>query len=107
MMLVPVTDILTAAHGGVSHLVAGGLFPDNPATAPSSQASTSFGQLIGDLKWVGGVAAIVGILVLVIVGVVAHRRQEGMMEHFAGFVKILALLIVMGSAVSVVSTFVA
>jgi len=106
MMLVPVTDVLAAAHSGVTHLLAGGLFPDSPATAPSSQASTLFGQLLGDMKWIGGVAAIIGIMVLVIVGVVAHRRQEGMMEHFAGFIKILALLVIMGSAVSIVSTFV-
>ncbi|MDQ6783260.1 MAG: hypothetical protein M3063_07445 [Actinomycetota bacterium] len=78
----------------------------NPApTAPSSQVSNAFNTLVGDLKWIAGAAAVVGIIVLVIMGVVAHREGRGVTDVFGGFVKVIFLLIIASSAVTLVTTF--
>lgn len=84
----------------------GGLFPNTAPTAPGGQAQAAFGTLLGDLKWVTGALAIIGVFVVAMMGVIAHRRSESVMEHFGGFLKILGLLIVVSSSVSVVTTFI-
>jgi hypothetical protein len=90
----------------VPHHLAGDLFPNSGPTAPSPQAASELSQIFGYLKWAAGAAAVIGMVIVVIMGVVAHRRGEGVMEHFGGFVKILGLLVVLGSALSVVSALV-
>jgi hypothetical protein len=97
---------LLAASRPTSSLQAGGLYPDPSPTAPSTQASTAFGTIVGDMKWVAGAAAIIGVFIVVIMGVVAHRRGESMIDAFGGFVKIIALLAAVASAVSLVSEFI-
>jgi hypothetical protein len=97
---------LLAAVRPTSGLQASGLYPDPSPSAPSAQASSAFSTIVGDMKWVAGAAAIVGIFIVVIMGVVAHRRGESMIDAFGGFVKIIALLTGVSSAVSVVSAFI-
>jgi hypothetical protein len=97
---------LLAASRPTTGLLTSGLYPDPGATAPSSEPSSAFSTIVGDMKWVAGAAAIVGIFIVVIMGVVAHRRGESMIDAFGGFVKIIALLTGVSSAVSVVSAFI-
>ena len=47
----------------------------------------------------------IGIIVLVILGVVAHKEGRGVTDVFGGFVKVIFLLIIASSAVTIVTTF--
>lgn len=86
-------------------MLAAGAYGNPAPTAPSAQVSSAFDTLVGDLKWIAGAAAIIGIIVLVIMGAVAHREGRGVQDVFGGFVKVIFLLIIASSAVGLVTTF--
>ncbi len=92
-------------HSVLMSILGAGNYGNPAPTAPSPQVSQAFTTLIGDLKWLAGGFAIVGVIVLGITGVVAHKRGEHVMDAFGGFVKIIGLLIVISSAVTLVTAF--
>lgn len=92
-------------HSVLMSVLGAGNYGNPGPTPPSPQVSQAFNTLVGDLKWVAGGMAIIGVIVLGITGVVAHKRGEHVMDAFGGFVKIIGLLIVISSAVTLVTAF--